>query len=239
MAVTPDSRRTTSPAPIYRRPKRGHSLLWGLVGTLVVVVLVAAGVLAYAMLRSSGGPAPTRTQLQATVLASAQKRIKASSVSCVMPSSWASGQTFSCFAYDAKGTEVGQMKGTVLPADGQTWEANETWSFTSAATSATTTTVTTTTATAVTGCADLSPLIAAASGSDGPQGFGSWMATSPTWHAIVQLETVGGDYAPIATAASALVHVAYGFLTGTATLTTVQVRVTALRTACAATGLQT
>jgi len=46
------------------------------------------------------------------------------SVSCVMPNSWVSGQTFTCHAFNSSAVQIGTVTGTVLPTEsGYPWNA--------------------------------------------------------------------------------------------------------------------
>jgi hypothetical protein len=52
----------------------------------------------------------------------------ANSVSCVMPSNWAAGRTFNCYAYNSHGVELGEVNGTVLPTnEGDVANWNDEW----------------------------------------------------------------------------------------------------------------
>jgi hypothetical protein len=95
------------------------SYLWG----AVVVVLVVA-----ALATHGGGAGETQAELQSTVLSNVPKDIPGvTKVVCVMPSSWAQGKTFQCFAYNSGGQELAQMDGTVLPNEGGRYDWNEVW----------------------------------------------------------------------------------------------------------------
>jgi hypothetical protein len=66
--------------------------------------------------------------MQSTVLAHVPKDIPGvTSVLCVMPTSWAQGKTFECFAYSSGLQELDQMDGTVLPNEDGRYDWNAVW----------------------------------------------------------------------------------------------------------------
>jgi len=109
----------------------------------VALLVVVAGVIAAKVIidRRAG---PSRQDVQAAILAGSSKYVSGvRTVTCIMPGSWAAGQTFTCYAYGSSGRQLAQVDGTVLPtvASGPQW--NEAWEGTQGVTDAPTTPTTT------------------------------------------------------------------------------------------------
>ena len=127
----------TAPQPpfpgIYQAPRRHRGVLgWAIVivsALLIVgVVVLALGVHGLFKTGQSGTVVPTRQDVQSSILASSSKYISGvRTVTCVMPSAWTPGDTFTCYAYGITGRELAQVNGTVLPnaSAGPDW--NEVW----------------------------------------------------------------------------------------------------------------
>lgn len=117
---------------IYQKPtrrKRRSGLEWT-VRVVLAVVLIAAGLLAAHLLTRPSTPStsPSRQEVQAQAIGDAQKVTSGVvKVTCVMPTAWTPGDTFTCYGYGSSGRELAQMRGTVLPNDGTQWQMNEVW----------------------------------------------------------------------------------------------------------------
>jgi hypothetical protein len=48
-------------------------------------------------------------------------------VVCNPPSNWQPAATFTCYAYDSGGTEIGEYDGTVEPSTGTQYQWNAEW----------------------------------------------------------------------------------------------------------------
>lgn len=124
---------TSSSYPgIYQRPQRSGrgALGWAvtIVGCLLVVALVVAGLWWYNNRNASSTPAPSRQAVQAQAIVGAQKVVSGVvNVTCVMPTAWTPGDTFTCYGYGSSGRELAQMRGTVLPSNGAEWQMNTVW----------------------------------------------------------------------------------------------------------------
>ena len=86
------------------------------------VGLVAAAALTLVLvgvLGAASNPAPSASTLQSSVKGDITSHWHISgvtAVSCVMPSSWMPGKTFTCYAYRSNGSSPGAARGTVLPS---------------------------------------------------------------------------------------------------------------------------
>jgi hypothetical protein len=102
-------------------------------GALLIALAVIVGGLIrgdFGPWKTSGGPtSPSRQQVQGLAIVEAQKVVPGIvNVTCVMPTAWIPGDTFTCYGYGSSGRELAQMRGTVLPDDGDQWQMNEDWS---------------------------------------------------------------------------------------------------------------
>lgn len=99
-----------------------------IVGSLAIVgSAVYVGAL---VVQHGKGAGPSQATLESAVQSDATSREHihgVSNVSCVMPGSWAQGQSFTCFVYNASGQQLAQMNGTVLPDQGTAATWNEAW----------------------------------------------------------------------------------------------------------------
>jgi hypothetical protein len=97
--------------------------IWVVSGAAVVAVVVVVLVFVVNSVGTGGLPPGTSlSAFEAKILSSVQSSgtegfdtPSANSVSCVMPSNWAAGRTFKCYAYNSHGLELGEVDGTVLP----------------------------------------------------------------------------------------------------------------------------
>lgn len=124
----------------WRRNKRTSLAAGGtLVGLVVLIAVIGA------VRGGSGGSGGSSSagglsagQLQRSLLSDLHKtgsdgfdEPAAKSVTCIMPSEWIAGQTFTCYAYgtpqDNSAPELGTLSITVLPAQGDNFEWNVTW----------------------------------------------------------------------------------------------------------------
>ena len=123
---------------IYQRPRRRWGALNWAILIVVVLLLAAATLLVASKLAGPGGLTvgsgqsgaviPTRYQVQGKAITDAQRLVSGVvRVTCVMPTAWTPGDTFTCYAYGSSGRELAQMAGTVLPSNGDEWQANEVW----------------------------------------------------------------------------------------------------------------
>lgn len=116
------------PKMLYVPSHKKHSPLKWAVAIVAIIVAVLCGLLLTTrFLRPSG---PSNSQLDARVLSQARGHFdlrSAESASCVMPSSWASGQTFTCYVYASSGDQLAEMNGTVLPSKGDRWLWSGIW----------------------------------------------------------------------------------------------------------------
>ena len=119
-----------------RRRKTG--LDWAIrivVGLLLAAVGIGVGLLIsggrFTVSSSPPTPstvAPTRQEVQGQAIIGAQKLVSGVvNVTCVMPTAWSPGDTFTCYAYGSSTRELAQMAGTVLPDDGGRWQMNTVW----------------------------------------------------------------------------------------------------------------
>ena len=116
-----------------RRPRGAYEWTLRIVLSLLIV---AAAIVIGGLVRGDFGPwktsaaaAPSRGQLQATIQSEMPKHVSGVvRVVCVMPGSWASGQTFTCYGYGSSQKELAQVNGTVLPDNGNQAQWNEVWS---------------------------------------------------------------------------------------------------------------
>ena len=126
----------TGAVPLYiAPPKSSHKNLWII---LAVVAAVVVGVVVFVIVKNTGTnglpPGTSLSSFESSTLheirssaTSGFDEPSAASVSCVMPHTWATGNTYKCFAFDSKGNEVGQVVGTVLASSGGNWNADNQW----------------------------------------------------------------------------------------------------------------
>ncbi|HVC39702.1 MAG TPA: hypothetical protein VNH20_07015 [Candidatus Dormibacteraeota bacterium] len=87
----------------------------------------SAAIVLAAIVAGCGGSGPSLSSMEGKVKSEVGSHWGVSgiaSVSCVMPSSWNPGKTFTCYVYEASGTSLGVAHGTVLPPQGgysQAW----------------------------------------------------------------------------------------------------------------------
>jgi hypothetical protein len=110
--------------------------IWIAGGTAVVVAVAIVLIVVLNTVGTGGLPPGTSlSAFEAKILSTVQSSgtdgfdtPSANSVSCVMPSNWAAGRTFSCYAYNSHGRAVGEVNGTVLPTSaGDTANWNSDW----------------------------------------------------------------------------------------------------------------
>jgi len=124
------------PPDATRRRFIGGRRFW--IELAVVVVIVLGIVVTVAILKHAGTggtpPGLTLSQFEGQILQQVQTTgvhgfgvRRASSATCIMPSTWASGDTFHCFIYNHSGTGLGTINGTVLPDQGGQAIWNSQW----------------------------------------------------------------------------------------------------------------
>lgn len=114
------------PPPVFVRPRSNRGLKVA-VGIAIGILLMGVG---FVLLRHSPPRAPSRAQLQSTVLARAHARFPQAHVRsavCIMPSAWVPGKTYTCYLYGSGGTGLAHAIGTVLPSTGTHWQSNIVW----------------------------------------------------------------------------------------------------------------
>lgn len=115
---------------IKRMRERGGGLALAalIISYFFLCVGVAALVVGEVVQHGAGG-GPSQSQIQSLIQSDGPTEgvNDVASVNCDMPSSWAQGQTFTCYAYDASQQQVAQINGTVLPNDGTTYHFSEQW----------------------------------------------------------------------------------------------------------------
>lgn len=113
-----------------KRPNRG-ALGWAVtvVGGLLIVAVVIGGLYWWNHRNDvSVAASPSRQAVQGQAISGAQGVASGVvKVTCVMPTAWTPGDTFTCYGYGSSSRELAQMRGTVLPSDGDQWQANEVW----------------------------------------------------------------------------------------------------------------
>lgn len=117
---------------IYQRPQRKRGVLgWAvaIVGCLLIVAVVIGGLWWWNHRNSATySAAPSRQAVQGQAIIGAQKVASGVvKVTCVMPTAWTPGDTFTCYAYGSSSRELAQMRGTVLPSNGDEWQMNSVW----------------------------------------------------------------------------------------------------------------
>jgi hypothetical protein len=106
----------------------------GLLSILTAVGLVVAGVEIAAVV-SSGSSSPVAGLPPGQTLSSFERTVRSdlgvkgiTSVQCSLPDVWRNGKVFTCNVFDAKGTEVGDVVGTVVNTQrGSAWNADLQW----------------------------------------------------------------------------------------------------------------
>ena len=129
------------PSPPYGYPVAGvatksHKGLWI---SIAIVVVIALGVTVFVVTKNTGTnglpPGTSLSSFEHSTLTQVQSSgtngfdtPSARSVSCVMPHTWATGNTFKCFAFNGHGNQVGEVDGTVLtPSGGDVWNSDNQW----------------------------------------------------------------------------------------------------------------
>jgi hypothetical protein len=129
------------PSPTYGYPggdatKKSHKGLWISIAAVVVIVI---GITVFIVTKNTGTnglpPGTSLSSFEHSTLTQVQSSgtngfdtPSARSVSCVMPHTWATGNTFKCFAFNGHGNQVGEVDGTVLtPTGGDIWNSDNQW----------------------------------------------------------------------------------------------------------------
>jgi len=112
-------------------------LIFGLGGLALVAVIVVVVIFVFNSTGTHGTPPGTSVlSFEQNILSQVKNTgangfdvPSASSISCIMPSNWATGRTFTCYVYNRHNTGLGTVNGTVLPTEsGDAWNSNNQWS---------------------------------------------------------------------------------------------------------------